>query len=110
MSITPAHAAGIAYVRHVNAGDLDGLVGLFAAYATVLHPLGTFQGVDAIREFYANNVLAHAPVLVAYDWVHDEPHCVFELAATVGERTSHAIDHLTVDGTGKIARMAIAYR
>lgn len=108
--MTPAHAAGAAYVRCVNEGDLDGLVDLFAAYGTVLHPLGTFQGTDAIREFYGTNVLAHRPSLVASDWVHDEPHCVFELAATVGDRTSHAIDHLTVDGAGKILRMAIAYR
>lgn len=108
--MTPAHTAADAYVRHVNAGDLDALVDLFAAYATVLHPLGNFQGTEAIREFYGTNVLAHGPSLVASDWVHDEPHCVFELAATVGERTSHAIDHLTVDGAGKIARMAIAYR
>lgn len=108
--MTPAHTAAADYVRQVNAGDLDALVALFAPYATLLHPLGTFTGTAAIRGFYATNVLAHSPRLVASDWVHDGPHCVFELAATTGERTSHAIDHLTVDGTGKIARMAIGYR
>ena len=108
--MTPAHEAAIAYVRHVNTGELDELVALFAPHATLLHPLGSFTGSAAIGEFYAASVLAHGPALVASEWVHDGPHCVFELAATVGDRTSHAIDHLTVEGSGRILRMAIAYR
>ena len=108
--MTPAHRAAQAYVDAVNGGDLEALAGLFAADATVLHPMGTFHGNAPIRDFYANGVLAHSPRIVASEWVHDGAHCMFELEATAGERISHAIDHLTVDGDGKIVRMAIAYR
>ena len=35
---------------------------------------------------------------------------VAEGAAVTGGRVSHAVDHCTVDATGAIGRMAIAYR
>jgi len=108
--MTPAQLAAQAYVDAVNAVDLDGLASLFASDATVLHPMGTFHGTDAIREFYATGVLAHAPRIVASEWLNDGDHCMFELEASAGGRVSHAIDHLTVDETGMIVRMAIAYR
>ena len=108
--MTLAHDAAQAYIDAVNATDLDKLADLFAAHATVFHPMGTFRGAAAIREFYASSVLAHAPRIVASEWMHDGDHCMFELTATTGERISNAIDHLTVDDNGKIARMAIAYR
>jgi len=108
--MTPAHNAAQAYIDAVNATDLDGLAALFAADATVHHPMGTFHGVASIREFYAGSVLAHAPRIVASEWMDDGDQCMFELTATAGERTSNAIDHLTVDDSGKIVRMAIAYR
>jgi ketosteroid isomerase-like protein len=108
--MTPAHRAAQEYIDAVNTTDLDRLVALFAADATLHHPMGTFHGTEAIRRFYADSVLAHAPLIVASEWMHDGLHCMFELDATVGERTSHAIDHLTVDEAGRIVRMAIAYR
>ena len=108
--MTPAHQAAHAYIDAVNSGDLDRLAGLFASDATVLHPMGTFQGADAIREFYATGVLAHAPRIIASEWVTAGDHCMFELEASAAGRTSHAIDHLTVDERGRIVRMAIGYR
>jgi ketosteroid isomerase-like protein len=108
--MSPTHQAAQAYIDAVNTTDLDRLAGLFAADATVLHPMGTFHGTESIREFYAASVLAHAPKIVASEWVNDGDHCMFELEASAGERTSHAIDHLTVDESGRIVRMAIAYR
>ena len=108
--MSPAHQAAQAYIDAVNTTDLDRLADLFADDATVLHPMGTFNGTQEIREFYAASVLAHAPKIVASEWVNDGDHCMFELDASVGDRTSHAIDHLRVDVDGKIVRMAIAYR
>ena len=102
--MTPAHEAAIAYVRHVNAGELDELVALFAPHATLLHPLGSFTGSAAIGEFYAASVLAHGPALVASEWVHDGPHCVFELAATVGDR--HVARDRPLDRRGQRADLA----
>lgn len=108
--MSAARAAGEAYVASVNAGDLDGVVGLFADDATVLHPLGAFSGREAIRDFYATNILPHQPQLAADGWVVDDPRCAFELRAETAGRVSHAIDHLTVGGDGRIVRMSIAYR
>lgn len=105
-----ARVAGERYVDHVNAGDLDALVGLFADDATVMHPLGSFSGTSAVREFYATNILPHRPALVASGWVVEGRTCVFELAATTPRGTSNAIDHCTVDERGRIVRMVIAYR
>ncbi len=108
--MSAAQAAGEAYVKAVNAADLDGVVGLFASEATVFHPLGEFHGREAIREFYATNILAHRPVLSADGWIAEGPRCAFELRAETAGRVSHAMDHLTVGGDGRITRMSIAYR
>jgi SnoaL-like domain len=108
--VSTARNAGEAYIAAVNAVDLDGLVSLFAPEATVLHPLGAFEGTDAIREFYATNILAHAPRIVGSGWVEQGHTCVFELEASAAGGASHAMDHCTVDENGKILRMAIAYR
>jgi 3-hydroxyisobutyrate dehydrogenase-like beta-hydroxyacid dehydrogenase len=108
--VPAARVAGERYVEHVNAGDLDALVALFADDAVVLHPLGAFAGLDAVRDFYGTNILPHGPVLTASGWVVDGATCVFELAAVTPRGTSNAIDHCTVDASGRVVRMAIAYR
>ena len=102
--------AGRDYVAHVNAGDLDALAGLFAADAVLRHPLGEFRGRDAVREFYATNILPHRPQLVASGWVSDDTTCAFILEATTAGRISHSIDHCVVDADGRIVAMTIAYR
>ncbi len=108
--MSQARRAAEQYVAHVNARDLDALVAALAPDAVVLHPLGTFSGTEAIRSFYADNILPHAPALTATGWVVEDTACAFELEAVTAGRSSHAIDHCTVDGTGRIARMVIAYR
>ena len=108
--MSPARLAGQNYVDRVNAGDLEGLVALFSPFATVLHPLGTFLGAGAVREFYAGNILPHRPSLTASGWVADDRICAFELEAVTAGRTSFAIDHCTVDADGLIERMVIGYR
>ena len=56
-----ARTTAEAYVDAVNAVDLDGLVALFAEDAVLEHAFGTFEGTEAIRAFYAENVLAFTP-------------------------------------------------
>ncbi len=54
-----------AYIECLNAGDLEGVLALFAPDATVEDPVGTgpHQGMDALRAFYglalANNARLH---------------------------------------------------
>lgn len=98
------------YIALVSAGDLDGLVALFRPDATLLHPLGQFAGRDAIRSFYADNILPRGLRLTAVSFVADERCCVFELAAHTSTDVTHAIDHLTVDADGRVERLAIYYR
>ena len=64
-----ARTTADAYIDAVNAVDLDGLVALFAEDAVLDHAVGTFQGTDAIRAFYAENVLAFAPQVEPGDWL-----------------------------------------
>jgi hypothetical protein len=108
--VNAARQAGEAYIDAVNAVDIDRLTSLFADDASLHHPLGSFEGQAAIRDFYLTNVLAHAPRITGSGWVVEDNRAVFELEATAGGRASHAIDHCTVDGEGRITRMAIAYR
>ena len=48
------------YVAYVSAGDIDGIVSLYAPDATIEIPVGgpVHRGIDAIRAFYAENELA----------------------------------------------------
>ncbi|MCH2173046.1 nuclear transport factor 2 family protein [Myxococcota bacterium] len=53
------------YTACVTAGDVDGIVGLYASEATLEIPVGgsVSRGIDAIRAFYAENELAERLVL-----------------------------------------------
>jgi steroid delta-isomerase len=108
--MSSSRSAAEAYIDKVNHRDLEGLVALFAPDAVVLHPVGVFEGTNAVKSFYDDNILAYGPTITACDWVTEGSHCVFELEASVAGHTSHAIDHCTVDDAGKITRMCIAYR
>lgn len=110
--VSPARRAADAYQQHIHAGDAAALTALFAPHAVLLHPAGEFRGPEAIRGFYEANVLPFAVAMDAVSWVSDERTCVFEIEARAasGGSTMYAIDHLTVDDQGRIARLAIYYR
>ena len=48
------------YAAFVTAGNVDGIVGLYAPEATIEIPVGgpVHRGIDAIRAFYRDNELA----------------------------------------------------
>ena len=46
------------YVERYNAGDLDGVMDLYAEDATQIMPEGLFEGRDAIRERLARDLVA----------------------------------------------------
>lgn len=106
----PARAAAESYLSTINAGDLEGLLALFAPHAVVHHPLGTFEGADRLREFYGTFIIPARPVMTGSGWVAEGRICAFELEALTEGRRTFALDHLTVDDDGAITRMAIAYR
>jgi hypothetical protein len=46
------------YIDAVNRADIDDLMALFAANATLRHPAGTFVGARQIADFYVSVVFA----------------------------------------------------
>jgi hypothetical protein len=58
MTESPARAAADRYIAAINAGDVDALRAVFDHDATLVHPSGTYEGVDAILAYYRNIVLA----------------------------------------------------
>ena len=105
-----ARTTAEAYVEAVNAVDLDGLVELFAEGAVLDHAFGTFEGTEAIRMFYAENVLAFTPQVTSSDWLEQGRTVTFHLEASVDGATSQTVGHLTVDDAGLITHLAVGFR
>jgi hypothetical protein len=105
-----ARTTAEAYVDAVNAVDLEGLVALFSEDAVLEHAFGMFEGTDAIRSFYAENVLAFAPQVEPSDWMEQGRTVTFHLDAHVDGATSQTVDHLTVDDSGRIAHLEVGFR
>ncbi len=99
------------YVRALNDGNLDAIVALFAADATVEDPVGSSpqRGIDAIRAFYAKSLVLQlgveleGPVRAAQDEV------AFAFRVTFvarGRRTTiRPIDVFRFDADGRIVQM-----
>lgn len=109
MTSTPRRVAQL-YLDLVNLRDLDRLVELFSPEAVVLHPVGVFEGHEAIRGFYADSVFPHAPEVEGVSLVENGPFVVFEMEARTPNGVGHLIDHLSANDDGKITRLAIYYR
>jgi len=104
-------AAVHAYVRALNAGDLDAVVALYADDASVEDPVGAAPqvGRDAIRAFYRRSlsvplvVALEGPVRVAGS------ECAFAFSVSLTwegkAMTIRPIDTFRFDGSGRIAQM-----
>lgn len=110
VSSSLARMTAEAYVAAVNAVDLDGLIALFADGAVLEHAFGTFEGTEAIRTFYADNVLAFTPQVTSSDWLEQGRTVTFHLEASVDGATSQTVDHLTVDDAGLITHLEVGFR
>ncbi|GAB2640579.1 nuclear transport factor 2 family protein [Prescottella soli] len=101
------------YVERVNAGDLEGIVALFAVDAELLNPFGHFVGSDQVRGFYEKTILTVVPRVTAAGWVEQDNRIAFELEARVDgyQAVQYAMDHLTMSADREhIGRMALYYR
>lgn len=102
------------YVEAVNAQDADRLLALFAPDALLLHPVGRFEGTDAIAGFYRDVVfLGQAEATVV------EHHAFDRVEVALLEATSpldpdaatvHAADVFTINASGTLDRLEIYYR
>ena len=57
------------YVELYNAGDLDGVMDLYAEDAIQIMPEGTFEGLSAIRERLARDLVAYPDI--DWDYVYE---------------------------------------
>lgn len=99
------------YVAALNAGDLDGIVALFADDATVEDPVGSEprRGREAIRAFYANSLKLPLVVELTQEVraVADEAAFAFTVSFEYqGRQTVIApIDHFRFNDAGKVVSM-----
>ncbi len=98
------------YVAYVSAGDVDGIVSLYARDATIEIPVGgrVQRGLDAIRAFYAENELAQKLEITG-------PSCIAGNEGAVNMKARIAqdgqlleidvIDVAAVDDEGRLTRL-----
>lgn len=106
------------YADAINARDPDSLAALFADGAVLDHPVGRYEGVDAIRGFYRDVVLAGEAVVSVGRTVSQESAAGSTVVAWVSATSpldpsagaAHAIDVFDLDGDGRIVALEIYYR
>jgi ketosteroid isomerase-like protein len=112
MTESPARAAADRYIAAINAGDVDALRAVFDHDATLVHPSGTYEGVDAILAFYRNIVLAFETQIHATSFADKGDRCIVEMEGRTphAERTQAAADVFTVGPAGQVTHLRITYR
>ncbi len=102
------------YVDAVNAQDGHGLLALFADDALLLHPVGRFEGKEAIAGFYRDVVFSgQARTTIANQWLLDGVEVALLEATSPLDPNGgivHAADVFTLDETGTLIRLEIFYR
>lgn len=108
-----AIAAAHGYVGAINALDVEQLIELFAADATLVHPFGVFSGHAKLGEFYGGLVIPAKTRLSVTRTVADQNTCVIEvtgISPQAPDKPQYAIDVFEVDAHGKITTLTIYYR
>jgi hypothetical protein len=107
------------YIDAINRKDLDALDGLLADSVVLNHPMGTFEGRDAVIEFYRDTVFFAGTKLVARGPVLRSPEA--EAIEVVGKfpedngfgvdiPDQYAIDAFRVEPGGRVVGIDIYYR
>ena len=98
------------YVAFVSAGDVEGIVSLYAPDASIEIPVGgpVHRGIDAIRAFYAGNELAQTLEITG-------PSCIAGNEGAVNMKARIArdgqlleldvVDVVAVDDEGRLTRL-----
>ncbi len=102
------------YVHAINAQDGDALLSLFSDDALLLHPVGRFEGKDAIAGFYRDVVFSgQAQTRIANQWALDGVEVALLEATSPLDPNGgvvHAADVFRLDETGTLTRLEIFYR
>lgn len=102
------------YIDAVNAADIERLVALFTADATVRNPTGAYEGKAAIRGFYESVVFAGRAITTIERQLAVDDVQVLQIAATshLAEENAapmHAADVFVIHHD-QIASLDIYYR
>ena len=102
------------YIDAVNAANIERLMELFAADATVRNPTGAYEGKDAIRGFYESVVFAGRAITKIERQLAVDDIQVLQIAATshLAEENAapmHAADIFVIHDN-QIASLDIYYR
>ncbi|RNL79635.1 nuclear transport factor 2 family protein [Nocardioides marmorisolisilvae] len=102
------------YVAAINAQAADDLMALFADDAVLLHPVGQFEGKDAIGGFYRDIVfLGQARTEIVNHYALDGVEiAVLEATSPLdpNARSVHAADVFALNTAGTITQLEIFYR
>jgi hypothetical protein len=102
------------YVEVINDGKYDSVGSLFADDAVYMGPDGkTRHGSKDIGAFYSRFLPRLKPQLRASRFFEQGNECMMELenkSNRTGEFTPTAVDHFTVDSSGKISRFIVYLR
>lgn len=109
-----SHSIVEAYVAAINSQELDRIAALFTPDARLVHPLGTFVGIDEVAAFYRDVVLAGRAVIAAGDVLADGGLVMAEIAAhsplDPEAGTAHTVDVFRLAEGGRILVLEIYYR
>jgi hypothetical protein len=109
-----ACAAPREYVKLINDRKYDLVGSLFADNAVYMGPDGkTRHGSEKIGAFYSGFLPKLKPQLRASKFFEQGDECMMELenkSSRTGEFTPTAVDHFTVDSTGKISSFIVYLR
>jgi ketosteroid isomerase-like protein len=102
------------YFERVQAGDVEGVVALFAPDATFItspRPAsGELRGRDEIHAHYSK-VLVNPPRFSGLQTIVDGATCVIEIEAHIeGRGVVEVLDVMTVDDDGAIRRLSVYHR
>jgi ketosteroid isomerase-like protein len=109
---TASRSAAERYCAAVNAKDAAALGDLFATDAVALNTVGEFRGRDEILGFYTGLVFANDVTVVPVAVYEAGDTCVVELEGRTpnGPDVQRMVDIFTVDGDGRVVRLAIYRR
>ena len=100
-----------AYVERANAGNVRGLLELFADDAVLAHMLGAFAGREEVRRFYEEVVFPTDPVISVTSFEETEDGCRVVFSATTDAFPGHVLevtDEMGLNPEGKIRRLVIS--
>jgi ketosteroid isomerase-like protein len=111
VKLTPPRRFAETYVELVNRGAYSHLGGLFAEDAIFLGPnQQEMRGRSEIATFYERFLAEITPQIRIASYVEQGDDCVYELEAKVRGSEEYrlgAIDHATLDSTGKVKRFTV---